>query len=180
MWRSRSKDDLVIEVWEKLDCESVGRVELEAITEAVLGLFGEAAVDTPMTLARKLADEGAELRHSEVMELHLEHFTNIEYEAEFRNIVNIADLRSARKTLRDLENLRRKFQDKDDKRGLRLVLEAGRKARESALAKKGEQAREIAEWFRIWLQSPELFESWIRLRTASANYNDLFGEKNNE
>ena len=112
MWRSRSKDDLVIEVWEKLDCESVGRDELEAITEAVLGLFGEAAVDTPMTLARKLVDEGAELRHSEVMELHLEHFTNIEYEAEFRNIVNIADLRTARKTIRDLENLRRKFPQK--------------------------------------------------------------------
>ncbi len=31
MWQSRTKIDLVIEVWEKLDCESVGAKEIEAV-----------------------------------------------------------------------------------------------------------------------------------------------------
>ena len=35
MWQSRTKIDLIIEVWEKLDCESVGAAEIEAIEEAV-------------------------------------------------------------------------------------------------------------------------------------------------
>ena len=30
-WNARTKRDLIIEVWERLDCESVGRIELEAI-----------------------------------------------------------------------------------------------------------------------------------------------------
>ena len=44
MWLSRSKNDLVIEVWEKLDCESIGRAEIEAIEVAVEAEFGKSAV----------------------------------------------------------------------------------------------------------------------------------------
>ena len=31
MYDARNKTDLIIEVWERLDCESVGRKEIEAI-----------------------------------------------------------------------------------------------------------------------------------------------------
>lgn len=171
------KDDLVIEVWEKLDCENVGRSEIESIVEAVAAQLGESAVDTPLTIARKLADEGAELRHSELMELHLEHLANIQYEAEFRNLLNLTDLRTARKTLRDLENLRKKFQNEADNKGLRLVNEAGKKARDILSREKSVISKEIDEWFRLWLQSPELFESWIELRLASTDYKNLFDKK---
>lgn len=174
MWRSRSKDDLIFEVWEKLDCENVGRAELEAISEAVAAHFGESAVDTPMTLARKLADEGAELRHSEIMQLHLDHFSNVEYEAVFRNIIDVSGFAAARRTLRELENLRRLYTANGDRTGKRLVEEYGRKARQNAIDNATADGREIAEWFAIWLQSPELFENWIKLRTASADFKARF------
>ena len=35
MFESRNKLDLIIEVWEKLDCESVGAKEMIAIRNAV-------------------------------------------------------------------------------------------------------------------------------------------------
>ncbi len=63
MYKSRTKTDLIIEVWEALDCESVGAKEIIAIEEAVREQFGQNAVESPMILARLLADEGAELRH---------------------------------------------------------------------------------------------------------------------
>jgi hypothetical protein len=176
MWRSRSKDDLIFEVWEKLDCENVGREELEAIGEAVAAHFGESAVDTPMTLARKLADEGAELRHSEIMQFHLDHFSNIEYEAVFRNIIDVSNFAAARRTLRELENLRRLYTANGDRNGQRLVEEYGRNARRKAIGNASSESREIAEWFAIWLQSPELFETWIKLRTASADFKEKFPE----
>ena len=72
MWNSRTKNDLIIEVWEKLDCESVGAREILAIEEVVREQYGSAAVESPMIIARNLADEGAELRHSEIMELDVE------------------------------------------------------------------------------------------------------------
>jgi hypothetical protein len=66
-WKSRTKRDLMIEVWEALDCESVGAIELEAIAQAVREKFGEGAVESHASVARLLADEGAELRHAEVL-----------------------------------------------------------------------------------------------------------------
>jgi hypothetical protein len=35
--------------------------------------------------------------------------------------------------------------------------------------------REISEWLTIWLQSPELFENWIKLRRDSAEFRKKFG-----
>src|SRR6185503_19519940 len=67
-WKSRTKRDLIIEVWEFLDCESVGAAELQQIQQALRTRFGEAATDSPAAIARVVADEGALLRHPEVFE----------------------------------------------------------------------------------------------------------------
>jgi len=64
----KTKRDLIIELWEALDCESVGARELEQIQNAVAEKFGEGAVDSPASIARVLADEGAVLRHPEVLD----------------------------------------------------------------------------------------------------------------
>src|SRR6476469_8831554 len=123
MWTSRTKLDLIIEVWEKLDCESVGAAEIEAIEEAVRGRFGEAAVESPMRIARILADEGAALRHSEIMKLWVRRHEDQPHEAEFRNLINTGDLDSAENSIRRAENLRKKFLSEDDKDGIRLLRE---------------------------------------------------------
>ena len=70
----------MIEVWERLDCESVGAEEIIAIEKSVLDRFGKSAVDSPMVIARLLADEGAVLRHSEIMELYVERNSDRPYE----------------------------------------------------------------------------------------------------
>src|SRR5260370_1429759 len=64
----RTKHDLTIAVWERLDCESVGARELEAIQQAIGERFGAGAIESPAAIARTLADEGAVLRHPEVIE----------------------------------------------------------------------------------------------------------------
>lgn len=182
---SRNKSDLIIEKWEELDCESVGRVELEAIEAAVRERFGEAAVDRPMTLARCLADEGAVLRHSEIMQLHLERFEAAsQRDPAFLNILNVSSLQKAAASLRDLENLRRKYAADGDAEGLRLVTAKAREGREIALAAaarpNAEETEivvnnEIAEWFTIWLQSPVMFGAWIEVRLASKEFIERFG-----
>jgi len=48
MFEARNKADLIIEAWEKLDCESVGAEEIRAIENALLERFGKAALDSPM------------------------------------------------------------------------------------------------------------------------------------
>ncbi|HEY2866533.1 MAG TPA: hypothetical protein VGJ02_05535 [Pyrinomonadaceae bacterium] len=188
MWTSRTKQDLIIEVWEKLDCESVGAAEIEAIEEAVRGRYGDAAVESPMRIARTLADEGAALRHSEIMGLWVERFTDQPHEAEFRNLLKLDDLDAAYNSIRHAENIRRKFKSESDKEGLRLLRDELLEAKSNLLKtsrdrkvniEKRNIAREITEWLTIWLQSPEVFENWIKMRRASADFRKQFGESGN-
>lgn len=183
MFESRNKTDLIIEVWEKLDCESVGASEILAIEQAVLGQFGKAAVDSPMIVARLLADEGAVLRHSEIMELYVERHSDRPYDAAFRNILNISDFDTTFASIKRLENLRRKFLGEDDKEGVQLVREKGQQSRNEALelaestklnAFDRRKNAEIAEWLTLWMQSPDMFEIWVALRRASADFKKKF------
>lgn len=185
MWKSRNKTDLIIEVWEKLDCESVGASEIEAIEIVVKEQFGESAVDSPMSLARMLADEGAQLRHSEIMNLWVERQSDRPYDAAFRNILYLSDLKAAQRSIKNLENLRKKFAAEGDREGLRRlrqqVIEAKEEASKTASnKKKGTETRrlnkEIAQWLTLWLQSPDLFENWLKLRRSTAEFKAAFGD----
>ncbi len=186
MWNARNKTDLMIEVWEKLDCESIGAAELEAIEVAVRAEYGDGAVESPMRIARLLADEGAELRHSEIMELYLARASDRPYDAALRNIIDTTDLRTTRTSLRNLENLRRKYKADTDKEGLRHVKEiaiaakdlaAETAARENVTDEDRSLNAEIAQWFTIWLQTPEIFENWVDLRRGSAEFKAKFPEE---
>jgi hypothetical protein len=182
-WKSRTKFDLIMEVWEALDCESVGRIELEAIEEAVRGHFGDGAVETPMTLARMLADEGAELRHSEILKLDVERRTEDAYAAPFRNLIKFGNFAEAETTLKNLENLRQKFVRENDREGLRRLKAKTVQAKERAqmisknarvAPEKREEKAEIGEWFKIWLETPEIFASWLALRKRSPDFQERF------
>jgi len=183
MYKSRTKNDLIIEVWEALDCESIGAKEIIAIEEAVRARFGASAVDTPMIIARLLADEGAELRHAEILELDVKRRLESPYDAMFRNILKFSDFKQTIASIRNLENLRQKFMRENDKDGLRLVRETALKGKNRAQMigkntkvdeKKRAEKTEISEWFTIWLQSPEIFENWIVLRQNSKGFKEQF------
>lgn len=183
MWNSRTKIDLIIEVWEKLDCESVGAREIEAIETVVREQLGCGAVDSPMIIARLLTDEGAELRHAEIMELDAARRMESPYDAMFRNVLKFSDFRQTLVSIRNLENLRKKFAADSDKEGLRqlreLAIKGKRRAQmiagnEKVEARKRAEKQEIGEWFTLWLQSPEIFENWITLRQNSKDFKEKF------
>jgi hypothetical protein len=179
----------VIEVWEKLDCESVGAPEIQAIDTAVEARFGEAAVDSPMTTARLLADEGAELRHSEIMELYIRRAEDRPYDAALRNVLRIESLSSALHSIKDLENIRRKYAADRDKHGLRHVRETAIAAKQQLRSRVDDHrtndvdrqiAVEINEWLSHWLQTPQIFVDWVEIRQRSGDFVEKFGERDIE
>ena len=182
-WQARTKRELIIEVWEHLDCETVGARELEEIATVVSARFGAGAVESPAQVARLLADEGAELRHAEVLEADARWRARDPYEAMFRNVLKFADFAQAAASLKRLENLRREFARKKDQAGLRRVREVALKgkrraqmiARNTAVnERKRAEKTEIAEWFTIWLQTPELFQDWLALRQRAPDFQRRF------
>lgn len=185
-WQARTKRELMIEVWERLDCESVGAKELEAVREAVRERFGEGAVESPARVARLLADEGAELRHAEVLEMDARWRTQDPYEAAFRNVLKFSTFEEAAQSIRRLDNLRKQFHRRNDRAGLRRVRETVLKGKQRAQMiarnqsvneRKREEKAEMAEWFTVWLNQPEIFEDWLALRLASKDFRARFSEE---
>jgi len=187
MFAAKNKTDLIIEVWEKLDCESVGAAEIESIETVVRDRFGDSAVDSPMVVARLLADEGAELRHSEIMKLYLDRASDRPYDAALTNLFDTSGISKLRTSLRNAENLRRKLLKEGDDNGLRILrqtaIEAKKNASEASKDKRlSDEQRasnaEAVEWITLWLQSPELFETWVKMRVSTTDFKSRFGEVN--
>jgi hypothetical protein len=183
-WKSRTKRDLVIEVWERLDCETVGERELEKIFDAVGERFGEGAKESPASIARLLADEGAELRHAEVLEMDARWRTADPYEPMLRNVLRFSDFTQAENSIKRLENLRKQFARKKDEEGLRRVRETALRGKQRAQmiaankavdARKRAEKAEIAQWFTVWMQTPEIFADWLTLRLGSQDFRKRFG-----
>lgn len=181
-WRARTKRDLVIEVWEALDCESVGARELNEIQTVVRGEFGAGSVDSPASIARTLADEGAVLRHPEVLNLDTE-WRERELSALISpDELDFSGLAEASASIKKLEALRRKFDANGEQAQLGRLRETTLKLKQDALMvarsktverQKRLEAREIAQWLTVWLQSPDLFDDWLSLRQRSPEFLQL-------
>ena len=184
MWHARTKTDLVIEIWEKLDCESVGAAEIEAIETVVADVYGAQAVDSPMTMARLLADEGAVLRHSELMELYVKRASTRTFEPGLADLDLPGDLSEALSCLEMLERLRNKHVREKNDAALRVLrqkaIDLRRSAQRSGTNERADDVQrvthtEIADWLTVWLQTPELFRHWIEIRRGSADFKNKFG-----
>jgi len=85
-------------------------------------------------------------------------------------------------TLVRLENLRRDYLSRGDLEGVkqcRAVALLGRKRAEAisrnnkVMPRKRDQKREVANWFRIWLETPDIFQEWLSLRKDSEEFHAL-------
>ncbi len=104
------------------------------------------------------------------------------YDRIFEGILSFRHFADAENTIRRIESLRRRYMAAGDDKGLRYcrqVALTGRKRAElisrnpRTSAGKRRHKQEIAGWFRIWLETPEIFESWLALRKQTEEYQGL-------
>ena len=182
-WQARTRQELIIEVWEALDCESVGERELVAIQQELHKTLGAGAVISPAAIAREVADEGAMLRHPEV--LHCDTRWRRQHLAELSagEDLNFSNLVAAKASLLKIDELRREAEAESNESALQrlreLVVGGGKEARlvaRSRIVPDHERAvaMEIMEWLRVWLQQPDLFADWLSLRQRSPEYRQRF------
>ena len=182
-WQSRTIPDLMIEVCEALDCESVGARELEQIQEALREKFGEGAVASPASIARTLADEGAVLRHPEVFDFDAEWRERKIVESNAN--LSFGNLKETLESFVKLDEQRQRLEGANDEQGLKhlrdsiVSVRADTQLRAQSKitsAAEREEAKEISNWLRVWLESPELFIDWLDLRRRSAEFVKKFGD----
>lgn len=181
-WKASTKRDLIIEVWEHLDCESVGAEELKQIQTALRERFGEGSVQSPAAIARTVADEGAVLRHPEVFDCDLKWRQQQITAVLPLDEIKFATLEEAAMTISKLQAARQRFQKDGDQAGLRRVRELALCGKQDAVMvarsgvveqQKKLEAQEIAKWLTVWLQEPDLFEDWLSLRRSSKEFLQL-------
>ena len=171
----------------------VGEPELGEIQAALFKQLGAGAEMSPAAIARVLADEGAELRHPEVIEFDAR-WREAKIEKESRQLKGLDELLTARplqlkKTevlIKKLEKLRRSAETSGDLAALRKARTLAVSGRQQAelLAKdrtlsqeeRAEQA-EIVEWLKVWIQTPVLFADWLELRRRSPEFQKRFSAK---
>ena len=183
-WKSRTRHDLIIEVWEALDCESVGARELEQIQGVLREKFGEGALESPAAIARIVADEGAVLRHPEVFNCDTKWRERLISAAAPLGSLSFSTLADASESIRRLESWRSTFVRQQGKQvELRRLQEFAlntkkdlQLARRSTLIdpQRRIEAAEIVQWLTVWMQDPEIFEDWLELRKRSPGFVERF------
>jgi len=190
--KAPTKRALIIAVWESLDGTMVGEAELREIQLAVRKQLGPGAEMSPAAIARVLADEGAELRHPEVIEFDAS-WREAKMETESRQLKGLGELLTARPLqlkkaealIKKLEKLRQRAETSGDQAALNQVRTIAVSARQHTelLAKdrklnqheRAEQA-EIIEWLKLWIQTPVLFADWLELRRRSPEFQKKFSD----
>ncbi len=185
-WSGRTRDELIIEVWEALDCESVGTRELDQIQEALREKFGDGALESPASIARTVADEGAVLRHPEVFVCDTKWREQLISSADYLRSLSFANLADAAESIRKLASWRTKFASQERKKiELSRLKEFVLKTKQdlqlvgrSSLVdpRKQAESREIVQWLTIWMQDPAIFEDWLSLRRRSPEFVKKFSD----
>jgi hypothetical protein len=187
-----SCSEIIVSLWREFGSPAVGASELTRLHDALAEIFGRDEVPSPARIARKLAQEGAALRHPEIIESDARW-----REAQIANRMNAfqslrllqtgvpLQLNQAAAIIAELEEQRGRFLNTSDEVALAEVKTLGREAREVAKNRSMDSLRsaadrevqaEISEWFRVWLETPNLFNQWLELRRSSEAFKEKFSD----
>jgi len=107
------------------------------------------------------------------------------YATRLKGVLEFRDLESAEAALRKLDALYREYGEATDRVGAELVRSLALKGKQRAASlgasprvspEKRREKQEIAAWFRVWLETPDLFFDWLELRKHSEEFQRMFAE----
>ena len=179
-----TQTELIVQCWNELGAESVGAPELAAIADVLRENFGDGAA-SPATIARTLAEEGAGLRHPDVLEIDTLWRKRQLSDVLSLDQLNFTTIEDALLGIDAIVAAGKRFEAAGDaqrtKRLRSLVLHLHQ---DLALTGKsrlgtGEKravAAEVTCWLTVWLQTPAIFENWLELRRNSSEFLQKFGK----
>ena len=106
------------------------------------------------------------------------------YASRLKGVLEFRDLASAEQSLLRLDAIFREYSSAADRLGATLVRALVKKGKLRARsiaanprvqAPKRQEKQEIARWFQVWLETPDLFADWLVLRKSSHEFRSLFG-----
>lgn len=190
---ARTRQEMVLEIYDREAMGEVTEREIRIIQEGLLEAFGEGGLLSPGEIARVLLDEQLPVRLDHV--LRMGHRLD-KYEEMFAGLAFPSTLREAAESLRTIDARYREFRQQGDRTGMRYARQTALRARQNALAHPHhrpnlsnwpnspnslnrpnwpnlEVRQEIAQWFTIWLQTPDIFQTWLEIRQQQPAFRQL-------
>jgi hypothetical protein len=175
-----SKKQAILECRVRYCPERAGIRELRLIQKAVRERLGESSPPSLSYIANVLRQAGTVV---EYQDRYVDPALPEPYASRLEGALRFNDLAAAEASLRDLDTAYREYESAADHAGSRLVRELVLRGRERAQSlaanvrvrpEKRQEKREIASWFRVWLESPTLFFDWLAVRKQTQEFRQLF------
>jgi hypothetical protein len=172
-----TKKALILETARSIGVQKWTPAEIDQLRRRLIAEHGEAG----KTGAEYIADvlEAAGLK----LELTLQEEAEDQYEEEFEDLLHFKTLEDAEVSVMRLDELMRKFRSQGEHAAVERVLNVARLGKRRAEmisrnqkveAPKRAEKEEIANWFRIWLETPDAFFDWLDVRKESAEFKSKF------
>jgi len=172
-----TKKRLILEIARELGVPRFTPAEVEQIRRQLIARLGAAGKTSADYIAGVLETAGLRVVWSTRAD------TEGRYEEEFHDLLHFANLEEAEMCLVRLDALLRKFRAEGERAAAERVLEVARLGRRRAEmiarntkvdAHKREEKKEILQWFKIWLDTPDAFFDWLELRKQSPDFQQRF------
>ena len=174
----KTKKTLILEAARELGIQKWTTAEIDQLRRKLIADHGEAGKSSNDYIAEVLKSMGWKVQLTEREE------AEERIEEEFEDILHFKTMQDAEVSMTHLDELLRRFRTHGEKAAVERVLEVARLGKRRAEmisrnrkveAHKREEKREIAEWFRIWLETPDAFFDWLEIRKASPDFRGKFG-----
>ena len=173
----RTKKELILETAREIGAQQFTPAEIEQLRRRLIAEHGEEGKTGADYIADVLKEAGIKVT------LSLQEEAEEQYEEEFEDLLHFKTLMDAEVTIMRLDELMRKFRAHGENAAVERVLNVARlgKRRAEMIARnakvekeKRAEKEEIAGWFRIWLETPDVFFDWLDVRKQSPEFHAKF------
>src|SRR6266481_898739 len=170
---AKTKKALILDTAREIKVEKWTPAEIDQLRRRLLAEHGEAGKTGSDYIAEVLKDAG----HRVLLTLQEE--AEEQYEEEFEDLLHFKTLEDAEVSIMRLDELMRKFQAHGEHAAVERVLGVARlgKGRAEMISRnhkvepsKRAEKVEIANWFHIWLETPDAFFDWLDVRKQASDF----------
>ena len=172
-----TKKALILTVARELAIPRFTPAEIEQIRRRLIAQLGERGKTSADYIVSVLEEAGMRVATSTRSD------TQGKYEEEFDDLLHFSTLEEAEMCLVRLDELLRKFQQHKERAAVERVRGVARMGRRRAEMiarnrkvdeKKRAQKQEVAQWFAVWLETPDAFFDWLEVRKQSTSFQSKF------
>lgn len=179
----KTKKAMILETAREIGAEKWTPAEIDQLRRKLIAEHGEEGKTGTDYVADVLKGAGLKVNLSQLEEVE------DQFEEEFEDLLHFKTLGDAEVSLMRLDELWHRFQVHGEKAAAGRVLDVARlgKRRAEMIARnhkvephKRAEKEEIANWFRIWLETPEAFFDWLDVRKKSPEFRAKFPRADEE